>query len=102
MAIWGSLLTTVILQVLKLVTPTLRSELDGFVKAWAEKAFATPNKWDDVGAKIVAGLLSVDLSGVTVVPSSGNEIADAVSESLLEVATGKSPFDPPGNELGGA
>ena len=97
----SSLLALILTQVLKLVTPVLRDELSGFLKSWTAKAYATPNKWDDVAAKVVTSILSVDISAIPL-PTEQDAIANAVSGALLEVATGKSPFDAPGNELGGA
>ena len=97
-AIVGTLLVPILLQILKLATPTLRGELVEFVQGWSTRCYATPNKWDDVAAKLVAALLSVQVAAAP----TNNETTDAIVGALVEVATGNLSFDPPGNELGGA
>ena len=90
-AIVGTLLIPILMQILKMMTPTLRAELVTFIQGWTERAYATPNKWDDVAVKLVAAILSVDLSGVKT-PPVNDAITDAVVGALVEVTTGH-PFD---------
>ena len=97
-AIVGTLLVPILLQILKLATPTLRGELVEFVQGRSARCYATPNKWDDVAAKLVAALLSVQVAAAP----TNNETTNAIVGALVEVATGTDPFAPPGNELGGA
>jgi hypothetical protein len=99
-AIVGTLLIPILMQIMKLMTPVLREELVTFIKGWTERAYATPNKWDDVAVKLVAAILAVDLSGVKTVPT-GSEVTNAAIGMLVEVATGTPagwsadrPFDP--------
>jgi hypothetical protein len=99
-AIVGTLLIPILMQILKLVTPTLREELQKFIQDWTARCYVTPNKWDDVAAKLVASVLSVDLSGVTVKPTD-NDVSNAVVGALVTIATGNPPgwtadrpFDP--------
>ena len=106
-AIVGTLLIPILMQILKLVTPSLREELVKFMQEWTARCYATPNKWDDVAAKMVAAVLSVDLSGVTVKPTD-NDVTNAVVGALVEVATGtppgwtaNRPFDPAIDQGGG-
>jgi hypothetical protein len=99
-AIVGTLLIPILMQILKLVTPTLREELVKFLQDWTARCYATPNKWDDVAAKLVASILSVDLSGITVKPTD-NDVSNAIVGAVVEIATGTPPgwtadrpFDP--------
>jgi hypothetical protein len=99
-AIVGTLLIPILMQILKLVTPTLREELVKFLQDWTARCYATPNKWDDVAAKLVAAILSVDLSGVTTKPTD-NDVTNAIVGAVVEIATGTPPgwsadrpFDP--------
>jgi hypothetical protein len=99
-AIVGTLLIPVLMQILKLVTPTLREELVKFLQEWTARCYATPNKWDDIAAKLVASILSVDLSGVIVKPTD-NDVTNAVVGAFVTIATGtppgwsaERPFDP--------
>lgn len=99
-AIVGTLLIPILMQILKRVTPALQKEFQEFIQGWSERCFQTPNKWDDVAAKLVAAVLSVDLSGVTVKPTN-NEATNTIVEVLIEVTTGappgwsaNRPFDP--------
>jgi hypothetical protein len=99
-AIVGTLLIPILMQILKLVTPTLREELVKFLQDWTARCYQTPNKWDDVAAKLVANILSVDLSGITVKPTD-NDVSNAVVGALVTIATGNPPgwtadrpFDP--------
>ena len=89
-AIVGTLLIPILMQILKLATPALREELVAFIQGWTAKCYATPNKWDDVAAKLVAAILSVDLSAVTTKPTD-NEVTNAVVGALVTVATGTPP-----------
>lgn len=100
-ALVGTLLVPILVQVLKLVTPALRGELVEFVQGYTARAYATSNRWDDVFAKLLAALVSVDISGVQVQPTD-EPMTDAIVGALVGVATGQDPFAPPGNELGGA
>lgn len=100
-ALVGTLLVPILLQILKMMTPALRSEFEEFLKGWTARCYKTPNKWDDVAAKLVGAITSVDLSGV--VKPTGSETTDAIVGALVEVTTGQSPFEQAhGNELGGA
>jgi hypothetical protein len=99
-AIVGTLLIPILMQIMKLMTPVLREELVTFIKGWTERAYATPNKWDDVAVKLVAAILTVDLSGVKT-PPSGDAVTNAAIGMIVEVATGTPagwsadrPFDP--------
>jgi hypothetical protein len=99
-AIVGTLLIPILMQILKLVTPTLREELVKFLQDWTARCYATPNKWDDVAAKLVAAILSVDLSGVTTKPTD-NDVTNAIVGAVVTIATGTPPgwtadrpFDP--------
>jgi hypothetical protein len=99
-ALVGTLLVPILMQVLKFVTPVLRAEFEEFLKGWTARCYATPNKWDDVAARLVGAVTSIDLSGV--VKPTGSADTDALVGAIVEVATGTDPFAPPGNELGGA
>jgi hypothetical protein len=98
-AIVGTLLIPILMQILKLMTPAIREELVKFIQGWVAHAFATPNKWDDVAAKLVAAMLSVDISGVVAPPT--NEVTTELVSSIITIATGNPlgwtanrPFDP--------
>ena len=89
-AIIGTLLIPILMQILKLMTPTLRAEMVKFMQDWTAKCYATPNKWDDVAAKLMAAILSVDLSKVTTKPTN-NELTNELVSSVIIIATGNPP-----------
>ena len=103
MAIPVALLTPLILWAVKALSSTARQALVVALQGWYVTALATPNKVDDIAAKILVTMLQVDVSAVPQGPDNVPlEVVDAVVGGMVEVATGKNPFDPPGNELGGA
>jgi hypothetical protein len=97
-----AILVPVIVWAVKALSDEARKALQTALQGWYVHALATPNKVDDVAAKILCILLSVDVSSVPQGPNNVPvEVVDAVVGGMIEVATGR-PFDPPGNELGGA
>lgn len=100
-----SLLFPLLVQAIKWLSPVARDALSDAMRTFYSRALASPSSWDDVAAKILCILLSVDVSDITS-PSSGPgtipaDVVDTITSGMIEVATGR-PFDPPGNELGGA
>lgn len=93
----NALAMQVLLMVIGWLSPVARKALSDALQGWYAHALATPNKMDDIAAKVVVSILSVDVSKVVATPSpdSANlppEVVNAVSGGLLEVITGR-PFD---------
>lgn len=45
--------------IIEAVTPELRDDLVAVIQRWGQKAYATPNKWDDVLVDVISALLGI-------------------------------------------
>jgi hypothetical protein len=89
-----AVLVPVIVWAVKALSEEARKALAIALQGWYVHALATPNKVDDIAAKILCILLSVDVSSVPQGPDNVPvEVVDAVIGGFTEVVTGR-PFDP--------
>ena len=58
------ILISVLSPIVKIVTPQIKEKLSDFIKNLYSDALGTPNVWDDFLIKILADILSIDLSEV--------------------------------------
>jgi hypothetical protein len=97
---------TIISMLIKWASPVARQALEGGIKTYYKSALESPNVVDDVVAKILVGILSVDVSGVAIEPKPDTntvpippEVVNLLVDSTVIVATGKAGWD---QGLGGA
>jgi len=57
---WIQILTSILLQVLKHVSPEIKKGIAELLDQLRKKAKATENPWDDILVEIVAGIFSVE------------------------------------------
>uniref|UniRef100_A0A6H1Z7Q5 Uncharacterized protein n=1 Tax=viral metagenome TaxID=1070528 RepID=A0A6H1Z7Q5_9ZZZZ len=57
---WMSVLTSILYQVLKHISPEIKKVIQGLIAELRTKAKATENPWDDILVEILAGIFSVE------------------------------------------
>lgn len=57
---WMQILTTILYQVLKQISPEIKKVVQGLIAELRTKAKATENPWDDILVEILIGIFSVE------------------------------------------
>lgn len=57
---WIKVLTTILYQVLKHISPEIKQVVHGLIAELRTKAKATENPWDDILVEILIGIFSVE------------------------------------------
>lgn len=97
-AVVTALLFPLLMQAIKWLSPVAREALQEAMRSFYVKALQSPSSWDDVAAKILCVLLSVDVSDIQKTEGPGTmpaDLTDTIVNGFIEVATGKAPFEYP-------
>ncbi len=57
---WMGILSSILWQVLKHISPEIRKAIQGLIAELRIKARATENPWDDLFVEVLAGIFSVE------------------------------------------
>ena len=82
---------------IKMFTPTVQTYFQDAMKGVYKKALESESEYDDIQAKIMVSILGIDVSGVTITPTTTTknippEIAEGLVGSFTSIATGR-PFE---------
>lgn len=81
----SSLLSGILYPLLSLLSPLIKDELNTFIQSLYKKAVVTSSPWDDFVIKILADILSIDLSSI--------QVANTGNPPQLNVPDGKASAD---------
>lgn len=96
-AVVTGLLFPLLIQAIKWLSPVAREALSDAMRDFYKKALSSPSAWDDVAAKVLCVLLSVDVSDIVKTEGPGiipSDMVETITNGFIEVATGGRPFDP--------
>jgi len=57
---WIQILTTILFQILRQISPEIRTVLQGLLAELRTKAKATSNPWDDILVEVLAGIFMIE------------------------------------------